>query len=156
MEKNEKMKNKLFLLFVFITTICKSQTLIQSVNSGSLIASNTSLSVGEIVIVPTQNQSNSGLIGILTQVNQQQLEVSQFEISENIVVYPNPTIATIYFKTSENLLNENVSIYNTTGQLVLESKIENNNSLDLNKLSSGIYLIQFSNKKFNSFKIIKR
>jgi hypothetical protein len=108
------------------------------------------------VITPTQNQSSSGLIGILTQVNQQQLEVAQFEISENILVYPNPTIATIYFKTSENLLNENVSIYNTTGQLVLESKIENNNSLDLNKLSSGIYLIQFSNKKFNSFKIIKR
>ena len=101
------MKNKLFLLFVFITTICNSQTLIQSVNSGSLITTNSSLSVGEIVIVPTQNQSNSGLIGVLAQVNQQQLEVSQFEISENIVVYPNPTIATIYFKTSEYLLNEN-------------------------------------------------
>lgn len=146
----------LFSVLFCVSSICYSQSVLQSVNSGSLITTQTSVSIGEIVITPTQNQSSSGLIGILTQVNQQQLEVSQFEISENIVVYPNPTIATIYFKTSENLLNENVSIYNTTGQLVLESKIENNNSLDLNKLSSGIYLIQFSNKKFNSFKIIKR
>jgi hypothetical protein len=150
------MKQFLFSVLFCLSSICYSQSVLQSVNSGSLITTQTSVSIGEIVITPTQNQSSSGLIGILTQVNQQQLEVSQFEISENIVVYPNPTIATIYFKTSENLLNENVSIYNTTGQLVLESKIENNNSLDLNKLSSGIYLIQFSNKKFNSFKIIKR
>jgi hypothetical protein len=150
------MKQFLFSVLFCVSGICYSQSVLQSVNSGSLITTQTSVSIGEIVITPTQNQSSSGLIGILTQVNQQQLEVSQFEISENIVVYPNPTIATIYFKTSENLLNENVSIYNTTGQLVLESKIENNNSLDLNKLSSGIYLIQFSNKKFNSFKIIKR
>jgi len=150
------MKQFLFSVLFCVSSICYSQSVLQSVNSGSLITTQTSVSIGEIVITPTQNQSSSGLIGILTQVNQQQLEVSQFEISENIVVYPNPTIATIYFKTSENLLNENVSIYNTTGKLVLESKIENNNSLDLNKLSSGIYLIQFSNKKFNSFKIIKR
>lgn len=150
------MKQFLFSVLFCVSSICYSQSVLQTVNSGSLITTQTSVSIGEIVITPTQNQSSSGLIGILTQVNQQQLEVSQFEISENIVVYPNPTIATIYFKTSENLLNENVSIYNTTGQLVLESKIENNNSLDINKLSSGIYLIQFSNKKFNSFKIIKR
>lgn len=150
------MKQILFSVLFFVSWTCYSQSVIQSVNSGSLITSNTSLSVGEIIIVPTQNQSNSGLIGILTQVNLQQLEVNQLEISENIMVYPNPTSATIYFKTSENLLNENVAIYNTTGQLVLESKITNDNSLDLNLLSSGIYLIQFSNKKFNSFKIIKR
>ena len=149
------MKQILFSVLFCVSSICYSQSVVQSVNSGSLITTQTSVSIGEIVIVPAQNQSNSGLIGILTQVNQQQLEVSQFEISKNIVVYPNPTVATIYFKTSENLLNENVSIYNTTGQLVLESKITNDNSLDLIQLSSGIYLIQFSNKKFNSFKIIK-
>ena len=150
------MKQILFSVLFCISCTCYSQSVVQSVNSCSLITANTSLSVGEIIIVPTQNQSNSGLIGILIQVNQQQLEVKQLEISENIMVYPNPTSATIYFKTSENLLNENVSIYNTNGQLVLESKITNDNSLDLNLLSSGIYLIQFTNKKFNSFKIIKR
>lgn len=150
------MRKILFSILLGVSSICYSQSVVQSVNSGSLITTQTSVSIGEIVITPAQNQSGSGLIAILTQVNQQQLEVSQFEISENIVVYPNPTIATIYFKTSKNLLNQNVAIYNNTGQLVLESKITNDNSLDLNQLSSGIYLIQFSNKKFNSFKIIKR
>lgn len=147
---------KIFLLALFsISLISKAQSTIQSVNSGSIIASNSSVSIGEIVIVPVQNQSNSGIIGILSQVNQQ-LEVSQFELSKDIVVYPNPTVAKIFFKTEENLSNETLSVYNNSGQLVLQSKINNENSLDLNELTSGIYMIQFSNKKFNSFKIIKR
>lgn len=149
------MKKPLLLLILCISGICKSQSVIKTVNSGSLITPKSSVSIGEIVIVPTQNQSNSGLIGILSQVNQQQLEVAQFELSKDIVVYPNPTVATIYFKTSENISNELVSVYNNSGQLILQTKIATDNSLNLNELSSGIYLIQFSDKKFNSFKIIK-
>ena len=140
---------------LFISFLSNAQSLIKTVNSGSLITPKTSVSIGEIVINPTQNQSGSGIIGILAQVNQQQLEVTQFELSKDIVVYPNPTVAAVYFKTSENLSNELVSVYNNTGQLVLQSKVATDNSLNLNELSSGIYLIQFSNTKFNSFKIIK-
>lgn len=147
---------KIFLLALFsISLISNAQSTIQSVNSGSIITSNSSVSIGEIVVVPVQNQSNSGIIGILSQVNQQ-LETSQFELSKDIVAYPNPTIAKIFFKTEENLSNESVSVYNNAGQLVLQSKINNENSLDLNELTNGIYMIQFSNKKLNTFKIIKR
>ncbi len=149
------MEKYLLSLILCISGICYSQTVIKTVNSGSLITPQTSVSIGEIIIIPNQNQSNSGLIGILAQINQQQLEVAQFELSESIVVYPNPTASKIYFKTSEKILNENVSIYNNFGQLISESKIANDNSLDLNELSSGIYLIQFTNKNFKSFKIIK-
>lgn len=149
------MKRILLLLILAITGICHSQSVIKTVNSGSLITPKSSVSIGEIVIVPSQNQSNSGLIGILAQVNQQQLEVAQFELSKDIVVYPNPTVSQIFFKTNEILSNESVSIYNNAGQLVLQTKVSSDNSLNLNDLASGIYLIQFSNKKFNSFKIIK-
>jgi hypothetical protein len=138
-----------------MSSFCNAQSLISEVNSGSIISSSSSVSIGEIIIVPTQNQSNSGLIGILSLINQQQMEVQQFEISDNILVYPNPTVAKIYFKTSENLSEENIAIYNNTGQLVLQSKISSDNSLNLESLSSGIYVIQFSNKKINSLKIIK-
>jgi hypothetical protein len=149
------MKNFLLSLILLISFYSKAQSVIQSVNSGSLITSQTSVSIGEIIITPQQNQSGSGIIGILAQVNQQQLEVAQFELSKDIVVYPNPTVATIYFKTSENISNEMVSVYNNSGQLILQTKVAEDNSLNLNELSSGIYLIQFSDKKFNSFKIIK-
>ena len=120
-----------------------------------MITSTSSVSIGEIVVNPVdQNQSSSGLIGILSQVNQQ-LEVPQFELSENVVVYPNPTESSILFKSKENLSNQKVTIYNTSGQLVAEKTIQSDNSVDLSNLSSGIYVIQLSAEPKKSFKIIK-
>lgn len=150
------MKQKILSLFVFFTVVTSAQSVVQSVNSGSVIASNSSLSVGEIVVNPVNpNQMTSGIIGIVTQINQQLLEVPQFEVSSSIVVYPNPTTASIYFETTENLSNEKVTVYNTTGQIVLQKNISTDHSLDLSVLAKGQYFIQFQNKKNKSFKIIK-
>lgn len=144
------------LLLLAHSFISFSQSTIQTINSGSLITSSSSVSIGEIVINPVnQNQSSSGLIGILSQVNQQ-LEVPQFELSENVVVYPNPTESSILFKSRENLSNQKVAVYNTNGQLVAEKTIQRDNSVDLSNLSSGIYVIQLSAQPNKSFKIIKR
>lgn len=146
---------KQLLLFTFLITAASasSQSVIQSVNSGSIISSNSAASVGEIVIIPqNQTQSNSGIIGILTQT---QLEVPQLELSERITVFPNPTMSAIYFQTETNLADEKISVFNLSGQLISEKKVTANNSLDLSDLSTGVYLIQFTNKKINSFKIIK-
>ncbi len=149
------MKSLLLFGFLTLSLTASSQTLIQSVNSASVIANSSSISVGEIVVVPqNQNQSSSGIIGLLAQT-QQALEVPQLELSNKITVFPNPTEATVYFQTDTNLTNEKVSLYNITGQLVAEKKIAADNSLDLSTIQSGIYLIQFSNKNINSFKIIK-
>ncbi|WP_333601058.1 T9SS type A sorting domain-containing protein [Flavobacterium sp.] len=149
------MKQYSLLLLLIVSLSASSQSLIQSVNSGSVIASNSSVSIGEIVVVPqNQTQSSSGIIGILAQT-QQALEVPQLELSQKIVVYPNPTTATIYFQTDTALLDEKVSIYNLSGQLVSQKQITADNSLDLSALQAGVYLIQFSNKTISSFKIIK-
>lgn len=150
------MKKLILLSFLLFCIFCNSQSLIQTVNSGSVIATNSSVSIGEIVVIPTQNQSNSGLIGILAQVNQQLLEVAQFEISENVVVYPNPTVSKIFFKTNQILVNEKVSIFNNLGQLIIEKQIDAENAIDLTDLSVGVYLLQFENKTLKSFKIIKK
>ena len=126
--------------------------MIQTVNSGSLIASRSSVSIGEIVIVPqNQSQSSSGIIGILLQT----LEVPQLELSNIITVFPNPTTATVYFQTVTNLSDEKVSVFNLSGQLISEKKITADNALDLSELSTGVYLIQFANNNIHSFKIIK-
>ena len=132
-----------------------SQTVVQSVNSGSLIAASSSISIGEIVIVPENPiQSSSGLIGILAQIDST-LEVSEFALSDEITVYPNPTTSGIYFSGSESLVGETVSVFNNAGQLVRQQKITNNNSVDLSELQTGIYFIKIQNKNINSFKIIK-
>jgi hypothetical protein len=150
------MKQKLLFILLLPASYCYSQSAIQTLNSGSIIGSASSISIGEIVVIPqNQNQSGSGIIGILTEINNHNLEVPQFDLTEKITVYPNPTISKIFFDTSETISNESVSIYNNAGQLILTKKIDPDHSLDLTTLSSGIYLIQFTNKTFKTFKIIK-
>ena len=150
------MKQLVLLTFLFVTLSANSQSVIQSVNSGSIISSSSSVSIGEIVIVPVnQTQSSSGIIGIFAQVNQT-LEVPQLELSEKITVFPNPTMAMIYFQTEISLTDERISIFNLSGQLVSQKQITAENALDLSELSTGVYLIRFTNKSINSFKIIKR
>ena len=150
------MKQLVLLTFLFVTLSANSQSVIQSVNSGSIISSSSSVSIGEIVVVPVnQTQSSSGIIGIFAQVNQT-LEVPQLELSEKITVFPNPTMAMIYFQTEISLTDERISIFNLSGQLVSQKQITAENALDLSELSTGVYLIRFTNKSINSFKIIKR
>lgn len=151
------MKKLIGLVLLLFSIIGNAQSVIQSVNSGSVISAKGSVSVGEIVIVPVNNvQSNSGIIGILAQVNAQTLEVSEFELSEDITVFPNPTVAKLFFNSKNSLTNKKVSVYNEAGQLVAEKQIDADNALNLENLSSGIYLIQFSDKQLKSFKIIKK
>jgi hypothetical protein len=150
------MKKKITLLLMGFSLFCNAQSTIQTINSASFVSAGSLISIGEINVSPTNpNQPNSGIIGILAQINQQSLEVNQFEIAENISVFPNPTTSKIYFNSSEVLTNEKIKIYNTSGELIFQTQIDSNNSLDLDRLSSGIYLIDFQSKKLKSFKIIK-
>jgi len=149
------MKLKLLPALLVITSLASAQSLVQSINSGSIITANSSVSIGEITVVPVNAiQSNSGLIAIAAQINQT-LEVSSFAVSDDITVYPNPTVAKIYFNSKQNLSTEKVSLINTSGQVIFQKQIDDQNSLDLTELPVGIYLIKFSNEKLKTFKIIK-
>lgn len=149
------MKKTILFILVTLSLSAASQSVIQSVNSGSIVASSAAVSIGEILVIPeNQVQSTSGIVGILAQT-QQALEVPQLELSQKITVFPNPTTATVYFQTDLSLEKEKVSIYSISGQLVSEKQITAENSVDLSLLAAGIYLIEFTNKNINSFKIIK-
>lgn len=150
------MKKIILFTLLFSASLNFAQSSIQTVNSGSIITASSSVSIGEIVINPVaQNQSSSGLIGILVQVNEQSLEVAEFEISETTIVYPNPTHSSISFKSTSDLTREKVAVYGVNGQLMMERSINSNNSVDLSELASGIYVIQFVSNPTQSFKIIK-
>ncbi len=150
------MKKCITLTFIVFGLICQAQSAIQTINSGSVIDPKSMISVGEIYITPANaNLPSSGIIGILAQVNQQQLEVNQFALTENISVYPNPTVAKIYFESKENLQNQKVAVYDNLGKLIRQTKVATDNSVDLESLSSGIFVIQLNDNNVNSFKIIK-
>lgn len=151
------MKKILFVLIVTFSAIGNAQSIVQTVNSGSVISASSSVSIGEIVVVPENtSQSNTGIIGILVQINSQTLEVEQFEVAENISVFPNPTVAKLFFSSKNSLMNKKVLIYNELGQLLEEKKVDTDNALNLENLASGIFIIQFEDRNLKTFKIIKK
>ncbi len=152
------MKKVILFLLIFSTCSINAQSVIGTINSGSIIVPSTSATIGELIVVPeTPNlSSHSGIIGILVALGQQSLSVPEYNLTNEIKVYPNSTNGKIYFDTKLDIQNQIANVYNNTGQLVLESKINSDKTLDLETLSSGIYIIRFSDKKLNSFKIIKQ
>jgi len=148
------MEKRLLLLLIPLGFSSYGQSVIQTVNSGSIVNNFAAVSVGEIIIQPEQNQSGSGIISILAQVNQQSLEVNNYALSKEITVYPNPTVAILYFKSNIDFSNEMVTISDLNGKLLLTKTLGNDNAVNMESLSSGIYIVQLQNQK-KSFKIIK-
>ncbi|MGI6718242.1 MAG: DUF4465 domain-containing protein [Bacteroidales bacterium] len=77
-------------------------------------------------------------------------------VSNNITVkvFPNPASN---FITIENIFNCNYIIYNNIGQVVLNGKLDNNNTIDIQNLDMGIYVIKIiSDKDQISLKFIKK
>ncbi len=157
------MRKILLVTFLASGSLVSAQTAIQSVNSGALITASSSVSIGEIVVVPANpDQTSSGLIGILAQ-SSPTLEVPELDLAQNVRVYPNPTASQIHF-TDENLSGKIVHIFNASGQEVLKQAVTAN-TIDLESLSQGVYLIQFENtrgdaelsnaKNIKTFKIVK-
>ncbi len=147
---------KKILLITTCTTIsfCSAQSVMQSINCGSIIATQGIVSVGEIIVTPvSNNQSSSGILGVFTQNNL--LSTKPLELQIGMTVFPNPTISKLHFETLENLAEQKVKVYNLQGKMMFETKIQEK-SINLEMLEKGIYLIQFENKNYNSFKIIKQ
>ena len=71
----------------------------------------------------------------------------------NFKVYPNPVNNILYYKGIDNLTN--IKIYNIIGKNVKFNISEN--GIDISKLNSGVYFINYSNKNVNiTKKIIKQ
>jgi hypothetical protein len=71
------------------------------------------------------------------------LSVSENELADNVVVYPNPSKGEITVNTS--LENYKINIYNVLGSNVFSKfDLVNNANLDLRHLGSGIYFIKIT------------
>ncbi|MBA4283743.1 MAG: hypothetical protein C0432_05570 [Candidatus Puniceispirillum sp.] len=76
-------------------------------------------------------------------------------IKEKVFIYPNPVGNTLFFNTEMQGIM--VSIFSSTGNLVLKQKVDNNNSIDVSSLKAGVYFI-ISNKEGKQMinKILKK
>jgi len=89
--------------------------------------------------------------------NQQLLALPENEISSSkLILYPNPTKGILHF---ENNFNDylKIDIYNEQGGLILQKRIEKEDSkIDISSLSNGIYFLKTNQDGYNhSSKIIK-
>jgi len=73
-------------------------------------------------------------------------------------VYPNPTTNYVQVSSPENLDNKVITIYDNTGNLVLQNKLQGNDSvIDVSRLRRGIYILNFkSDQKSWTKKLIKK
>jgi len=70
-----------------------------------------------------------------------------------LLLYPNPTTSSIFFKTNVTL--DKVQVYDTNGKIVSFTK--ENNGINISQLPQGIYFVKFeSNGKWLTQKIIKK
>ena len=83
------------------------------------------------------------------------LGINEIDVSPQIMIAPNP--ATQYIEISA-VGNFHISIFNYLGQLVLQSDMTNNTTIDISLFSLGLYIVQFedvSTAKIYTKKIIK-
>jgi hypothetical protein len=59
-----------------------------------------------------------------------------------IKIFPNPTKNNITVQIPDNIILQNILLYNTTGQKIDAYFDTINSKLDISKLSSGIYFIE--------------
>ncbi len=87
---------------------------------------------------------NSGLFSLESEF----LDVTN-QTSSDIELYPNPCTGHLRFKSNQELGTQlNLSIYNLQGQLIQKSTLKTNESLDVQRLNTGTYLIEISSEPF--------
>lgn len=70
-------------------------------------------------------------------------------IDHTFGIYPNPTSGKLNIRCLEDQLSYNLTLRNVQGQKIKEfNQLKGNAIVDLNDLSEGLYLIEFSNKNW--------
>lgn len=78
------------------------------------------------------------------------LNTSDFNLMQNISIYPNPTSSSVSISSSTKILS--LELYNLLGKRILITK--NSNKLDLSNLNSGVYLVKIQTEKGETTKKI--
>ena len=140
-------------------TVPSFSSLTNAINSNCDAVVTQSPAVGNIVGVGTHVVTMTATSG--TAVNctfnlvvQPNLGVGDV-VKNSFVIYPNPASTSITIKGDFDD-NQEIEVYNMLGQKVMDrALIENETTLDISKLSNGVYTIYFEKTK-SSYKFVKQ
>lgn len=111
----------------------------------SITHTGLTLTVGQTYYFSVRATDGAGLITSQFNSDGQTVDLTisvTSSLVEKFSIYPNPTngLLNIHFNSGFRIQNAELKIYNTTGQIVLQSKIINQKSLiNISGISSGIY-----------------
>jgi hypothetical protein len=153
-----KQNNSSVLSFVIAQAAPSSTfTIERSITGTNFIAigtiqGSTATSYAYTDVTPNQNAKNYYRIKEVDaqgKVTYTEVRIVKFSKEVKIEIYPNPTTSVLNIDLSDNVVNKSIVItmYSTTGQLVLSTKVANAFSteiLDVSKLTAGIYQLRIS------------
>ena len=79
------------------------------------------------------------------------LSINDFSIEKKLILYPNPTSDLIQISGLTN--QENYRLYNQLGKELIGGSIFNNDKIDVQNLTNGLYFLKFKNG--NTLKFLK-
>jgi hypothetical protein len=92
---------------------------------------------------------------IISKNNSITLDGAAFELEQPIQLFPNPVSSLLSIDMPSTLLIEKALIYNSLGQIILQTKAAD--SWDVSALSSGVYYLRIvTNKGEKRLKFIKK
>ncbi|MBC8756893.1 T9SS type A sorting domain-containing protein [Kordia sp. YSTF-M3] len=128
---SENQSGRVFKMGVTGTTYIMTDVAIGINDPYGLAVNNTDLYIAE-------SGSNK-----ISKVNITPLSVDEYILKPRIQLYPNP--ATNYIQLSNFPKNENYTIYNISGAKIKRSNISNNEKIDIQNLTNGLYFLKFDN-----------
>jgi len=67
-------------------------------------------------------------------------------IETDMTAFPNPSLGQLFVRISQLVPNERIYLFNQLGQQMMEFEAQNETYLSLENLTSGIYLLKYSNQ----------
>ena len=104
-----------------------------------------------IQLITKNDGSNNLFIDNFSVINGEINTIHSLIKQKRLKFHPNPSSKQIFFENEEN--GAILSIYNLTGKIILEQKIENN-TIDISNLKKGIYFLKIKNKALNGKLIV--
>ena len=90
--------------------------------------------------------------GVITTINE-----TEFNISEEITIYPNPVSENVTINLQNNEAIKTVKIFNQNGQLIRIIQNQTDNAIQISDLNAGLYFVRVdTDKKYYLGKFIKQ
>jgi len=134
-----------------------------SIDSGGAIAQTGTITmistIGEVVVQENDNATIHLSEGFISPEIFQSLGLDNYDVLENISVYPNPTADFVRLNCTNNS-SYSLRLFDLNGRMLLNKKFEGNSiQINLSSYAISTYMLVLTdtkNKRYTSFKVIKK